>query len=98
MKTLTFSERNAGLFEKKVRLGDQMHLAVVDAHGITARLENGEYFYLVLSRSIFGIEGWKLEFRSADFHSLHSIGVLEVVIPKREKGVNDHEKKKVQID
>lgn len=75
-----------------------MHPPVVDAHKITAKLENGEYLHLVLSRSVFGIEEWKLENRSADFHSLRSIGVLEVIIPKREKGVNDHERKKVQVD
>ncbi|KAL0640137.1 hypothetical protein Q9L58_000695 [Maublancomyces gigas] len=64
LKTLIISERNAGLFEKKVRLGDQTHPPVVDAHKITAKLENG---------------------------------VLEVIIPKREKGVNDYGNKKVQV-
>lgn len=42
LKTLKFSERNAGVFEKKVRLGDRRSPAAVDIDGITARLENGE--------------------------------------------------------
>lgn len=42
MKTLTLSERNAGFFEKKVRLGDRRHPAAVETGGITAKLENGE--------------------------------------------------------
>lgn len=47
LKMLTLGERNVGLFEKKVRLGDQRHPAAVDAHEITAKLENGENFYFV---------------------------------------------------
>lgn len=44
LKTLAISERNAGLFEKKVRLGDRRHPAAVDTDGITAKLDNGGFF------------------------------------------------------
>ncbi|KAI9751046.1 MAG: hypothetical protein M1815_001449 [Lichina confinis] len=41
LKTLAMSERKVGVFERKVRLGNERHTADVDAEGITAKLEDG---------------------------------------------------------
>lgn len=41
LKSLAISERAAGLFEKKVILGDRRQPAAVDTDGIAAKLENG---------------------------------------------------------
>lgn len=53
LKALTLSERDAGLFEKKVRLGNRSHPAAVDTDGITAKLDSGETFFPF--SDIFGI-------------------------------------------
>lgn len=49
LKTITQSERDFGLFERKIRLGGQGHLVAVDIDGITAKLDDGEPFNLVTS-------------------------------------------------
>ncbi|MCJ1352916.1 MAG: hypothetical protein MMC33_002900 [Icmadophila ericetorum] len=41
IKNLALDERNVGAFERKVRLGSRATPALVDADGITARLEDG---------------------------------------------------------
>lgn len=41
LKTLTMAERKVGVFERKVRLGNERHPAEVDSDGITAKLEDG---------------------------------------------------------
>lgn len=47
LKTLTLSERNFGVFEKKIKLGGRGHPAAVDTDKITAKLDDGEPFHLV---------------------------------------------------
>lgn len=49
LKALTLGEMDAGLFEKKVKLGNRGRPAVVDTDGITALLDNGKPFHLVTS-------------------------------------------------
>lgn len=41
LKTLAMGERKVGVFDRKVRLGNDRHPADVDADGITAKLEDG---------------------------------------------------------
>lgn len=41
LKTLSMSERKVGVFDRKVRLGNERHPAEVDVDGITAKLEDG---------------------------------------------------------
>ncbi|KAI9820506.1 MAG: hypothetical protein M1832_003697 [Thelocarpon impressellum] len=41
LKTLAMGERKVGVFDRKVRLGNERHPAEVDSDGITAKLEDG---------------------------------------------------------
>jgi HSP20 family protein len=41
LKTLSMGERAVGVFDRRVRLGNERHPAEVDVDGITARLEDG---------------------------------------------------------
>ncbi len=41
LKTLSLGERAVGVFDRRVRLGNERHPAEVDIDGITARLEDG---------------------------------------------------------
>lgn len=41
LKTLAMGERKVGVFERKVKLGNERHPAEVDIEGITAKLEDG---------------------------------------------------------
>ena len=41
MKALAMDEREVGVFERKVRLGNRTNPAQVDADSITAKMEDG---------------------------------------------------------
>lgn len=41
LKTLSMGERKIGVFDRKVRLGNERHPAEIDVDGITAKLEDG---------------------------------------------------------
>ncbi|KAI9833974.1 MAG: hypothetical protein M1826_005879 [Phylliscum demangeonii] len=41
LKTLAMGERKVGVFERKVRLGNERHPAEIDVDGITAKMEDG---------------------------------------------------------
>lgn len=64
LKTLAMGERKVGVFERKVRLGNERHPAEVDADGITAKLEDG----------VLRIELPRLE---KDFVSVRKVDITE---------------------
>lgn len=41
LKTVAMGERKVGVFDRKVKLGNERHPAEVDIEGITAKLEDG---------------------------------------------------------